>query len=223
LVSFPNLSTSSYANQYIIGKSINIHRVYHLLGVNDSTGLYEFSTSKGSPTYSPSYPQDLTATINTDPKFYGNFQNTWHYRNFILTANFYFINKLNSNYYYGAAIPGGQLLNQPVWELNRWQKPGDHKPIQIYNSNYNDYPYWGNAASSDASYSSASFIRLRNLAFAYQLPASVIKTLKMQSGSINIQCQNLLTISNFKGLDPETGNNRLPPLRIITIGANISF
>ena len=39
-----------------------------------------------------------------------------------------------------------------------------------------------------------------------------------------IEGQNLLTFTNYKGLDPENpGSITLPPLRLISIGLNMTF
>src|SRR5690606_10863343 len=42
LIAFPNLEESAYANQYEIGKPVTIRKMYHFLGVNKETGIYEF-------------------------------------------------------------------------------------------------------------------------------------------------------------------------------------
>ena len=47
----------------------------------------------------------------------------------------------------------------------------------------------------------------------------MIKKLHLQNTRIYLQGQNLLTITNYKGIDPEQANmNYLPPLRMITFG-----
>jgi hypothetical protein len=46
----------------------------------------------------------------------------------------------------------------------------------------------------------------------------------MDNCRIYVQAQNLFTITNYIGVDPETQNtSTLPPLRMITAGIDIAF
>jgi hypothetical protein len=45
---------------------LTIQKVYHMIGVNDTTGLYQFTDSKGTPTYKPSSLTDRTVIINSE-------------------------------------------------------------------------------------------------------------------------------------------------------------
>jgi hypothetical protein len=82
--------------------------------------------------------------------------------------------------------------------------------------------YW--LASSDAIYSDASYIRLRNAALSWQLPNQFIKKLHFEQARIFVQGQNLLTITNYQGLDPENrSTSLLPPLRILTTGIQLTL
>src|SRR5690606_30443697 len=47
LLSFPNLEASTYADRYVVGKSINMRKLYKLKGVNEETGRYEFEDLNG--------------------------------------------------------------------------------------------------------------------------------------------------------------------------------
>ncbi|GAL68020.1 putative outer membrane protein [Jejuia pallidilutea] len=48
-----------------------------------------------------------------------------------------------------------------------------------------------------------SYIRLRNIALGYNLPADITEKLGMDNVRISISGQNLLTFTNYSGLDPE--------------------
>ncbi len=66
--------------------------------------------------------------------------------------------------------------------------------------------------------------RLQNLSFRYRLPAKLLQRRKMAGLSIYVAGQNLYTISKFDNLDPENMlANRMPPLRIYTIGLNLNY
>ena len=77
---------------------------------------------------------------------------------------------------------------------------------------------------SDAVFADASFIRLRNLSFSWRLPEKWKNNVHLQNGKLYMHCQNLLTITKYKGMDPETQNVfSLPPLRVLTVGVQINL
>jgi TonB-linked SusC/RagA family outer membrane protein len=78
-----------------------------------------------------------------------------------------------------------------------------------------------------------SYGRIRNLEFGYQLPKSLAHQLHIDNARIFISGQNLLTVTKYKGQDPDvTGNGILqrgvdagnwPSSRIYSIGINCGF
>ncbi len=224
LVDFPNLATSSYT-QLVIGEPISIQRAFLFSGVNTTTGIYQFIDNNGNNTSSPNSSTDMTAIINTAPKFYGSFQNTIQYKEFELDILFQFTKQIGPNYFLGF-FPGssGTLTNQPTTVLSRWQKQGDITSIQRYNSNSSLFSQASNALSSDGSYSDASYIRLKNLSLSWQVPEAWSKKCHLQNCRLYMHGQNLLTITNYKGMDPENyTTTSLPPLRVLTLGIQIGL
>jgi TonB-linked SusC/RagA family outer membrane protein len=230
LISFPGLESSSYANSLFIGKSINVFPVYKFDGVDPTTGLYQFFASDGSVTSSPNSSNDRFVLINRSPKFYGGFQNSITYKNFQLDVLFQFVKQDGKNYLLGST-PGtffgtSNLGNQPASVLNAWQKNEDKTDIQKYSSSYpsnvrNPFNY---ATSSDKSNSDASYVRLKNVSLSYQLPYQWLRRIFMKQCQLFIQGQNLLTITNYPGIDPENKNpGSLPPLRVLTVGVQVTF
>jgi TonB-linked SusC/RagA family outer membrane protein len=226
LVAFPNLATSSYAGTYFVGQPITLLEAYHYLGVDPQTGQYEVADSHGTPTTTPNYTTDRTVMINTSPKLYAGFNNSFRFKGIELNIFFQFVNQKGPNFNYGTAVPGYFNTNQPVSVLNRWQKPGDIKPIQLYNSTGSLSSVFGNVsgAASDAGYSNASFARLKNLSLSWQLPEKWTKKAHLQYCRLYLQGQNLLTFTKYSGLDPETlSSSTLPPLRVMTAGIQITL
>ena len=84
-----------------------------------------------------------------------------------------------------------------------------------------------------------SFIRLKNLALGYTLPATVLDRMRINKFRIYVSAQNILTITEYEGYDPEvnyrsestTDSNRnlgldygsYPNAKSYTIGLNIGF
>ncbi|SFD24431.1 SusC/RagA family TonB-linked outer membrane protein [Algibacter pectinivorans] len=76
-------------------------------------------------------------------------------------------------------------------------------------------PWFDGAQSS--SYRGASgyfledgdFVRLRNISLGYSLPKKVLNTLGLSKCRFYVQGQNLITITDYSGFDPEVGGNGL--------------
>jgi len=227
LVSFPNLVSSPYASLLMIGKPITgFFRVYHFIGVNDSTGVYQFTDAKGNSTYNPQYGIDNNVPVSTLPKYYGGIQNTLNYKEFEIDLFFNFVKHIGTNYRFGSYPGPLNNGNQPIYVLDRWRMPGDHATIQRFNTTYAYQTQFQDAEQSNAAYTDASFVRLKNVAFSYTLPRAFRSKYSLEDFKIYVQGQNLLTITKFKGMDPELptgGFGGLPPLRVLTVGIKMSF
>jgi len=224
LVDYPDIVKSSSASTAIIGFPLSAARLFHFLGVNPATGLYEFTDKNGNPTTTPAY-DDKTVIKDLAPKFYGGIQNAINYRSFQLDFLFSFVEQIGPNNFYGYN-PGNFVGygNQPTSVINRWQKPGDIVSIKKYTSGYDLYQSQGNIEGSDAVWSDASYVRLKNVSFSWQLPTEWIRKAHLQSCNLFLQGQNLWTITSYSGLDPETKSSyTLPPLRIVTLGLKIGL
>ena len=230
LLSFPNLAQSSYAYSYEVGKPITAARFFHGLGVDPTTGFYIVADAKGNATSNPSFGPDYTALVNTAPKYYGGLENTVGYRGFELDFLFQFVRQKAAYSYtlgnqpgrFASSALGGLLGNQPVWVLSRWQKPGDIAPVQMFTTTFNNANTIG--TTSDMTVSDASFIRLKNVALSWQLPAKWLRAAHLEGIRLFVHGQNLLTFTKFKGMDPESQSVlSTPPLRIVTFGIHVGL
>jgi TonB-linked SusC/RagA family outer membrane protein len=227
LASFPNIENTSYKSLYVVGEPLTLRRVYHAAGVNDSTGTYQFVDSKGFLTDAPDPQTDQTAVVNTSPKYYGGIGNTLTYKGLQLDFLFQFTKQMGKDYFFQGWGPLGTFgLNTIETAMLRWQKPGDHGLYSSSSQNYvsSSYQTFQYAASSDLAYTDASFVRLKNLSISYHFQESLISKMHVQSCKIYLLAQNIFTITNYKGTDPESQNiSALPPLRIITAGIAVTF
>jgi len=228
LVAYPNFATSPYQYQYVVGKPLSALKLFHSLGVNDTTGLYQFADSKGAATYNPSYTTDNNIVIDMAPQSYGGLQNTFVYKGFQLTLFIHFVKQTGRNYDYQYSLvqPGYFGFNELKDVLNNWQTPGNVKPFQLFGEGFNQvYTAYSYVGTSDLGYADASFVRLKNVSVSYTIPAKARSFTHFGDCRVYIQGQNLLTITNhYKGLDPETQNVfSLPVLRVITAGLQIGF
>ncbi|WP_444964562.1 TonB-linked outer membrane protein RagA, partial [Porphyromonas loveana] len=74
----------------------------------------------------------------------------------------------------------------------------------------------------------ASFLRLKNLKLTYTLPQSVFKSQGVVSGArLYLMARNLLTVTKYKGFDPEAGGNvtlnQFPNTKQFVGGIQITF
>lgn len=225
LVAYPTLGGSSLASAYVIGQPITSIKTFHLLGVNPSTGQYFFEDFHGNVTSTPNASTDKTAIVNTAPTYFGGFENSFQYKGIEIDFLFQVTRQRGLNYFFGRAYPGYFNTNQPNYVLGRWQKQGDLVAIQRYTSTYGLSTQWNDAANlSDGAYTDASYIRLKNVSLSWNAPKTWTRGAHIEGLSVYLRAQNLLTITGYKGLDPETvSSTTLPPLRVITFGFRITL
>ncbi len=79
-----------------------------------------------------------------------------------------------------------------------------------------------------------SYVRLKNIALGYNLPANTLKKMKLQRLRIYVSAQNIITMTSYRGYDPEVNyrNSNLnagvdyasyPNAKAVTAGINIGF
>lgn len=222
LLRFDGLEESTFANTLIVGESLSIQQLFHALGVNPETGLYQFEDYNNDGRIS--FLDDRKWLDDTAPKYFGGLGNTLKYGNLQLDFFFQFKKQQGFNYLRGSSVPGffnGQNFSTAI--MDRWQQPGDLAPIQRFATGFDRAPFDIHPlqVSSNASLTDASFIRLRNVSLAYSLPKTVTKGMDC---SISLHGQNLITITNYLGADPEQQSpTALPPLRQFTLRLDLSF
>ncbi|RUT68491.1 SusC/RagA family TonB-linked outer membrane protein [Flavobacterium cupreum] len=217
LLQFPDLESSTYSNQYIIGQSLSIQKVYHFTGVDPQTGIYTYEDVNGDGQLSGI--EDKKTIKDFSPQYYGGLQNTLRYKHWQLDFLFQFVKQINYNESIYFGVPGSSG-NQPKAVLNHWQQLGDIADYPIYTDGTNStavdayYKYF----ESDGVISDASFVRLKNISLSYEIP------LKDVQCKLFFEGQNLLTFTKYKGADPEfKSSGYLPPLRVLSAGVQFSF
>jgi TonB-linked SusC/RagA family outer membrane protein len=218
LVEFPNLETSpAYASTYVVGEPLNIVKLYHYTGVDPVTGVYQFEDVNEDGSFDS---DDRQIIKYIGPKFYGGFMNSFTYKGFQLEVFFQFARQTGTGY---ISFTPGAMFNQPDYVLSRWQKETDNADTQRFGQSSTTSTAYGLFISSDRSVNDASYVRMKNLSLSYSLPAKLLSRLRASGARVFIQGQNLMTMTNFKGLDPETSNGFLPPLRVLTGGVSLTF
>ncbi|SDM30518.1 TonB-linked outer membrane protein, SusC/RagA family [Daejeonella rubra] len=154
---------------------------------------------------------DLTFIGRGQPIHTGGFSNNFNYKAFSLNVFFqwsygndiYNANRLimegNSN--------GWANINQFASYSNRWS------PENPTNANYRTRGQGPIGFHSSRVVEDGSFLRMKTVSLNYNLPAKLIKTAYLSNLSVNVSAQNLITWTNYSGMDPEvsTRNNTLTP------------
>ena len=90
-----------------------------------------------------------------------------------------------------------------------------------------------NMAQTDRWLENGSYARLRNLEIGYNFQTDFLSKMKIHNARLFVSGQNLLTITKYKGLDPDVANNNLgmrgmdsgfwPSSRIYSVGIHMEF
>ncbi|WP_025142021.1 SusC/RagA family TonB-linked outer membrane protein [Pedobacter jeongneungensis] len=228
----PTPVVAAYAAERMVqGLSMYTFYVYNQLYVDPQTGnaVYEDADHNGVIN-----ANDIVPVGNALPKFNGGLTNNLSYKGFDLSVFFNFVygNKVYNNNNYFLEGGGTRDANRAmdVYQLDRWQKPGDitNMPrLTAYGQNYTLSPTSRNIEDG-------SFLRLSNVTLGYNLPKDFIKKAKMASVRIYASGSNLWLWTKYKGPDPEINVSSsatvlgydlgTPPVpRTFQIGANITF
>ncbi len=118
---------------------------------------------------------------------------------------------------------------QTEW-LDRWTESnpeGKYPRLTTIDGN-------NNTRASDFYVENGSYLRLKNLQIGYNLPRTLLETVKMKSLRVYLSFDNLFTVTSYTGLDPEIGNSGwildtaidkgfYPQLKTVGFGLNASF
>jgi TonB-linked SusC/RagA family outer membrane protein len=222
------------------GKDVDTWYLPEWAGVDPATGAPQWfeTNAAGERVKTFSYAAASKTPIAMGaytPKFFGGFSSNLNYKNFDLAAVFtYSVGGEIYNYARaefdsdGAYNDRNQMNLHSGW--NRWEKPGDiaTHPKASYGNNSNS-----NQASSRF-LETGTYLKMRSLSLGYNLD---VKHLGISSLRFFVSGENLFTISDFSGVDPEippaTVNNEtritgvatsvFPQTRKFVLGLNLSL
>jgi TonB-linked SusC/RagA family outer membrane protein len=209
LKSFKDFEKSTYYHTLILGEALNIYKLYNVTGVNGETGLFEFEDYNGDGIISGDYDKNLF--VNLNPQFQISWRNSITYRHWNLDFLFQYVKKDILNELFGTS-PMGTMTNQPVIALDEIQ--------QVYTAGYNypAYSTYNRFTQSQKAVSDGSFLRLKSLTFSYTIPSEKSERLKLY-----FEGQNILTLTKYKGRDPEQSIGFLPPMKRLSFGFSFQF
>ena len=220
LLSFPDLDGSTYTNRLVLGKSLNIRKLYRYTGIVPSTGIYGFEDVDGDGQLTSANDKPVIKELN--PIFFGGLGNKITIKGWELDFFFQFVKQEGLNYLLIGPIPGA-MINQPTFIIDRWQSISNLGSHQRYTSGVNKEALraYGVYKSSSEMITEASFLRLKNISLSYTLPKEILGAADCR---LYLQGQNLWTLTKYRGMDPETqAFGYLPPLRMMTLGIQLTL
>lgn len=202
-------------SRYRQGYAANSIFAYRWAGL-DEKGNPQLYDSDGKTKVSElsklSGPSAVKYMGTSQPPWFGSLTNSFTYKDFELSFMFIFNlgHKLRNdvNTFYNGRIT--KNLHKDF--DNRWRQPGDENKTNVpayIASTVKDNTLRGWMYSkSDINVLSASYIKLRDLTFAYLLPQSLCNKISAESVKIRCQAGNLFYwAANGQGIDPEAFNN----------------
>ncbi|MEV4886382.1 TonB-dependent receptor [Chitinophaga ginsengisegetis] len=174
---------------------------------------------------------DLTIIGNPNPIHTGGISNNFTYKNFDLNVFFqwsYGNDILNAN---RIEFENGDVtrsfLNMFASYADRWTP--ENQTNKLYKVGGQGPLVYSSRTIEDGSY-----LRLKTVALGYNLPASLLKQAKIKGLRVYTSAQNLITWTNYSGLDPEVSVRQsaltpgfdwsaYPKARTITFGLDVTF
>ena len=142
------------------------------------------------------------------PDITGGIQSNVSYKDFTLAATFsyaagfYIYHSGRQNYDNdGIEIQYNSMKLKDGW--SRWEKVGDiatHPQVKSGGNNLSN-------AVSSRYLERGDFFKMKSLMLSYNVPYKIIKSLNVKSARLSLSCENLFTVTEFSGVDPELGAN----------------
>jgi len=222
LLEFPQLEIfPAYKNSYAVGKSIFTRKTFIYEGVDPQTGMYTFKDLDGDGSISSTTDREFTKQVTQ--QWFGGLNNSVKFKGLQLDVLVQVVKQTGLDYTSGFGNPGS-LSNQLQQVTNRWTESGDDSEIQKYSISAEAANAYTNYNFSDAAIVDASFLRIKNISLSYELPATWMRKAGLSMCRVSVIGQNLFTVTNYRGMDPENRNiNYLPPLRMISFGIDVTL
>ncbi|MEO9020916.1 MAG: TonB-dependent receptor [Ginsengibacter sp.] len=215
-----------FGSIYERGNAIELIRGYGLgefygyvaEGVDPATGLQLYLSRDGKKTSSPD-PSDRVLLGSALPTFVYGMTNNLSYKNLNLS---FFIQGSQGNKIFNA----GRLemeamrsaINQSADIVNRWKKPGDITDIPAVSVNQST----DNTRISSRFLENGSYLRFKTITLSYNINPEFLSKMGLSSASIYVSGNNLITVTKYRGFDPEVssygGTNNSTDDRNVSIG-----
>lgn len=230
---------------YVVGYPAFAVFSYNYAGL-DATGDPQIRLADGKITkaLNVTKPEDMSFKGVYQPVWSGGFANMFNYNGWSLSVNAIFnmgnimYRDMNTRYSgtFNVGYMNFQSGNINSEFANRWKQPGDelttNVPRFVANPTTSALRNTAYYTRGDINLVDASYIKIRDITLAYQVPSAVLRMLRVEGLSLRAQLSNLmLWKANHYGLDPEFSNSTAPTSssimpanqKAITIGAHLTL
>ncbi|MBO9585320.1 MAG: TonB-dependent receptor [Flavobacterium sp.] len=170
-----------------------------------------------------------------NPDYFGGWNNSIIYKNWDFSMNWNFSQGARRQYDKISRLDDLDTFNNRTREFfDTWTSENTNAPYARYGS-----PTHGDTQATSRSIVDASYIKLRSASIGYNLPSSLFKDTGITKVRLILSGNNLITISDYPGLDPEdvvktsfanrstgfTSDNgaSYPNIRTFTFSLNVTF
>ncbi len=177
------------------GLPLGVFYGYEALGVDPETGklMYETKNDDGIPSLS-----ERKVIGDPNPVFTYGLTNNLSYKGFNLNI---FIQGSYGNDIFNVSRMETEGMfddkNQSIAVLDRWRRPG----METYMPGASLTKE--NLLPSTRFVEDGSYLRLKSLTLSYNVNSNFLKSIKLSRFQVYITGQNMLTLTNYKGFDPE--------------------
>lgn len=150
---------------------------------------------------------------NANPDWYGSWYNSFQYKNFSLSVNFYVSwggKVWNDLKRYYSSWGGNAHKQTPEYILQGWKYPGEITEWYALSSRARKTNNHSMSLSSQF-LEDATFIRLQNIRLSYNLEKKIVEKTPFRSIQAYVYGNNLATWTNYTGFDPEVSGSVLTP------------
>jgi len=164
---------------------------------------------------------------NPTPKWTFGMNSNFEYREFDLSL--LIIGTYGNDIFNGMQRRDLRYTNRTVHALDRWTEENPSNSVPRYtwvDVNRND-------RISDLYIEDGSFLRLKNIQIGYTIPRAVLNRIQANTWRIYVSAENLFTLTNYTGADPEIGamtsfdagidRGIYPQSRTFRLGTSITF
>jgi len=188
-------------------------------------GSYKIVDQNGDGNISPD--QDRLILGNEEPAYQFGIQNTLNYKQFTLR---FFINSIQggkssymrANHATGGFNTVGNATNANWFDFYDYWAPT--RPDAKFANPWVGSPVRDNARL----YEQRNFVRLQDISLSYNVRKSFAHKIGVQNMKVHVSGKNLMTLTNWDGWDPETGqgitsHNAFPLMKSYTFGVDLTF
>ncbi len=177
-------------------------------GIDPANGSMLWVNNNGETTHE--YQEARYVEYGTPmPKYQGGFSSEFRYKAFTLRGNFSYV-KGNKIFNYFRRYVDHDLnetqfnVMEPRDDYSLWQKPGDIATKPLPQNARNSFD------PSTRFIDDGSFLKIRNIALSYELPATLVSRAGLRSVLITLSADNVYTFTDFWGQDPEVSISPSP-------------